>query len=259
MQTKKPPVVATAVTAWGDAFNVIGAMPGVIAVAFAIMIGISLVSLAILPDAYAVAASPWAAVISIVFSIIEALLLAPLAIVVHRYVLLGEATARYPLDPSSTRYMRFVSFAILVKLLGVIPGVVDGFAPNRQQYPGLAMAFGVAILVLFVVVTVIVIRRAILFPAIAIDAPGASWSNARRDTKGVSWRVAFIFVCAALPAMIVGIPLWYLLYKGGFSVGSGLMFAVISAVVEIPTLCAFAAAASRVYRLRADNLVRASS
>jgi len=259
MAAKKPPIVGTAVAAWSDAFNVIGAMPLVVGIALTITIVISLVSFAILPNAYALAANPWMPVFTIVFSIVQALLLAPLAIVVHRYVLLGELTDRYPLDPSSTRYMRFVGFAILVKILGVIPGTIESFTPNPHENPGMAIALGLAMLVLFVIVTVVVVRRAILFPAIAIDAPGANWSNARHDTKGSSWRVAFIFVCAALPAVIISIPLWYFTLRTGFGSGSRLMFAIIGAVVDIPTLCAFAAAASHIYRARADSLARAAS
>lgn len=259
MTARKPPIVGTAVTAWGDAFNVIGAMPLVVGIAFAIMMAISLLSFALLPTGYPPEADPWVPVFTILFSILQALLLAPLAIVVHRYVLLGEVADRYPLDPSSTRYMRFVSFAILVKLLGIIPGSLESFISSPQQDPGLALSGGLAIFVLFIVVTVVVLRRAILFPAIAIDAPGASWSNARRDTKGSSWRVAFIFICAALPAVIVSIPLWYFTLRAGFGLGNRLMFSIISSVVDIPTLCAFAAAASHIYRTRADKLTHAAA
>lgn len=257
MAAEKPPVIGTAVTAWADAFNVIGAMPLVVGIALAIMIVISLVSLAFLPAA--AAASPWLTAFTVGFSIMQALLLAPLAIVVHRYVLLGELTDRYPLDPSSTRYMRFVSFAILVKILGAMPGSMESFTPDAQHDPALAAAFGIGMLVLFVVVTVVVVRRAILFPAIAIDAPGASWCNARRDTKGSFWRVAFIFLFTAMPAVIISIPLWYFTLRTGFTPGSRLMFSIISAVVDVPTLCAFAAAASHIYRARADTLARAAA
>ena len=252
MAATKPPVIGTAVAAWADAFNVIGAMPLVAGIALAIMIVVSLLGVAFLPNA--LGAAPWMLVYTVVFSIIQALLLAPLAIVVHRYVLLGEVTDRYPLDPSSTRYMRFVSFAILVKVIGALPGVVDAFIPVQQESAGRAAVIGAAILVLFVVIIVVVVRRAILFPAIAIDAPGATWSNARRDTKGSSWRVFLIFVCVALPAIIISIPLWYVTLRSGFGGGSRIMFAIVGSVVDIPTLCAFAAAASHIYRARADNL-----
>jgi hypothetical protein len=254
----KPPIIGTAVAAWADAFNVIGAMPFVVGIALAIMIVISILGFALLPNPYAAGAAAWMFLLTVVFSIIQALLLAPLAILVHRYVLLGEVSDRYPLDPSSTRYMRFVSFAILVKLLGAIPGVIEGFAPKPNENPGVQIALGVTTLVLFVVVIVIIVRRAILFPAIAIDAPGATWSNARRDTKGSSWRVAFIFVCVALPAIVISIPLWYLTLRSGFGLGGRIMFAIVDSVIDVPTLCAFAAAASHIYRARADKLAAAA-
>jgi len=243
------------VAAWSDAFSVISAMPLVVGIALAITIVVSLLGVALMPNAYVFGATPWLLVFTFVFSIIQALLLAPLAIVVHRYVLLGEVTDRYPLDPSSTRYMRFVSFAILIKLLGAIPGAIESFVPHSRTNPALAIVTGIVMVVLLVIIAVIVVRRAILFPAIAIDAPGATWSNARRDTKGSSWRAFFIFVCVAMPAVIISIPLWYVMLRSGFGTGGRLMFAIVGSVVEIPTLCAFAAAASHIYQARADSLM----
>lgn len=257
MAAKKLPVIGTAARAWADAFNAIGAMPTVAGIAFAIMIVISLLSFALLPGGFP--GSPWMPAFTALFSILQAMFLAPLAISVHRYVLLGETSNGYPLNPSSRRYVRFVGFAILVKILSVIPGSIGSLIPNPQRTPALAAGSGVAILVAFVIVTIVVVRRAILFPAIAIDAPGASWSNARRDTKGCSWRVAFIFLCAALPAVIASMPLWYFTLRYEFSPTNQLMFSIISAVVNIPMLCAFAAAAAHIYRSRADTLARAST
>ncbi len=75
---------------------------------------------------------------------------------------------------------------------------------DAQENPGIVALLGLVVLALFIAVVIVTVRRVILFPAIAVDAPGATWSNARHDTKGSSWRVAFIFVCAALPAMILG-------------------------------------------------------
>jgi hypothetical protein len=255
MAAAKPPIIGTSVASWSDAFSVISAMPFVVGIALAIMIVVSLLGFALMPNAYVLGATPWVLAFTVVFGVIQALLLAPLAIVVHRYVLLGEVTDRYPLDPSSTRYMRFVSFAILIKLLGVILGIIEAFMPDPRQNPGLAAMIGITMLVLLVVIVIVVVRRAILFPAIAIDAPGATWTNARRDTKGSSWRAFFIFVCVAVPAIIISVPLWYVMLRSGFSAGSRLMFAIVGSVVEIPTLCAFAAAASHIYQARAESLM----
>jgi len=256
MAQSKPPIIGTAVTAWEDAFRAIAAMPLVIGIAFIIVILLSLASFWIIPDPGALAASHWLPIFTIASSIVQGPLLAPLAIVVHRYVLLGEVANRYPIEPSSARYIRFSGFAILVKVLLSIPSVVESFMLEEQDNPGVMALLGIAVLALFIIIVLVVLRRVILFPAIAIDAPGATWSNARHDTKGSSWRVAFICLCVAVPAMIMGGLLYYVLLRPGFSGAGRLMFSLLGAIVEIPTLCAFAAAASHIYRARAENLER---
>jgi hypothetical protein len=199
-----------------------------------------------------------AALLIVVSAVLGAVLFAPLAIVAHRYVLLGETTNRYPLDPFSARYLRFAGFAILFKVALVLPNTLIGL---ESQMPA-AAAFELATSVASVFVFIVVVRRIILFPAIAIDAPGATWSNARRDTMGSSWRVLFIFVCTALPELIVSALIGFLLvlrpeFKS--SVDWQVLFFLIDPAVGIPTICAFAAAASHIFRARADSLMRAAS
>lgn len=258
MADTKPPVVETAVAAWRDAFRAIEAMPVVAGIAFALVLVTTLASFAIVPNPYALVGSPWLPVISIGSSIVQAVLLAPLAIAVHRFVLLGETTSRYPLEPGSSRYLRFVGFAILVKILWLIPSTIQGFIPDAQGNAAAVAGLGIVVLVLFVTIIIVVVRRAILFPAIAIDAPGATWSNARLDTKGSSWRVAFIFVLTALPLVVIAGPLYWLLLapQAQPGIGKWLLFSLIGAVVGVPALCAFAAAASHIYRARADVMTR---
>jgi hypothetical protein len=168
---------------------------------------------------------------------------------------MGEVTNRYPLDPSSARYVRFVGFAILVDLLCVIPSILQQFALTLQTNPSLAGWLMIASIVLFVVIIiVVVVRQAILFPAIAIDAPGATWSNARNDTKGSSWRVFLILLCVGAAPVIIMFPLYYFLLSD-----NSLASSLIDPFVETLSLCAFAAAASHIYRARADRLARAAA
>ena len=256
MAQTKPPIIGTAVTAWEDAFRAIGAMPLVAGTAFVIVILMALASFWIISDPYALAESPWLPVYSIVTGVVQGLLLAPLAIAVHRYVLLGEATSRYPLDPFSARYVRFVGFAILIKILWSLPSLIQSFMRKSPEETGVEALLGFVELALFIVVLVVTVRRVILFPAIAVDAPGATWSNARRDTKGSSWRVAFIFVCVAVPGTMLGGLLYWALLSGGSGNANQLFFSLLGAIVEIPMLCAFAAAASHIFRSRADTLAR---
>jgi hypothetical protein len=256
MAQEKPPIIATAVVAWEDAFRAIGAMPLVAGTAFVIVILMALASFWIVSDPYALAASRWLPVYEIATGIVQGVLLAPLAIAVHRYVLLGETMSRYPLDPFSARYVRFVGFAILVKILWSLPSLIQSLMRDAPEETGVTALLGLVEVVLFVTVVIVTVRRVILFPAIAVDAAGATWSNARRDSKGASWRVAFIFVCVAVPATILGGLLYWALLSGGLGSSNPLFFSLLGAIVEIPMLCAFAAAASHIFRLRADALAQ---
>jgi hypothetical protein len=124
--------------------------------------------------------------------------------------------------------------------------------------PTLSSVFGIVAFVLSITVIIVAVRRAILFPAIAIDAPGATWSNAGLDTKGSSWRVVFIFVLTALPIMVIGGPLYWLLLSPQLDIIDQLLFSVIGSVVGVAALCAFAATASHIYQARADVMTRPS-
>jgi hypothetical protein len=72
--------------------------------------------------------------------------------------------------------------------------------------------------------------------------------------------VAFVFVLTALPILVINgllAWLWLLLTpQAQPSAGSLLFFSVIGAVIAIAALCAFAAAASHIYRARADIMTR---
>ena len=262
MAEKKPPVIKTAAIAWRNAFRAIEVMPVVASIAFVLYLVMSLAISAINANPYALAGSPWFPIISIGASIVQAVLLSPLAIAVHRFVLLGEEANRYPLEPKSGRYLRFVGFAILVKILWLIPNTIESLIPARDNNSALATGLKFLAFVLVITVVIVVVRRAILFPAIAIDAPGVTWSKARLDTKGSSWRVAFVFVLTALPILVInGLLAWLWLSAGPGtqaqpSAGSFLFFSVIGAVIAIAALCAFAAAASHIYRVRADIMTR---
>ena len=134
MAQTKPAIIGTALTAWEDAFPAIGAMPLVAGTAFAIVILMALASFWIISDAYALAASHWLPVYSIVSGVVQGLLLAPLAIAVHRYVLLGEATPRYPLDPFSARYVRS-ALPFWSRSCGRCPALSRASCGTRRRIP----------------------------------------------------------------------------------------------------------------------------
>ena len=71
-------------------------------------------------------------------------------------------------------------YAILVNILWLIPNTIESLIPAaRDINPVLATGLGIVAFVLVITVVIVAVRRAILFPAIAIDAPSATWSKAR--------------------------------------------------------------------------------
>ena len=83
-------------------------------------------------------------------------------------------------------------------------------APTRA----ITLLFVLGCILYVLAVIVVTLRLIVLFPAIAVDAPGATWRNAMADTKGNAWRILFIGLLASLP--LFGIVL--LLMMIGFAV-----------------------------------------
>ena len=192
-RNRSPPIIGTAVTAWEDAFRVIAAMPLVAGIAFVIVILLSLASFWLIPHPGSLT-EPLAAGIHSRFERRKRRAARPAR---HRGAPLcaaGRADGPLPARPfQCARYVRFVGFAVLVNVLWSLPSV------DRRLHAGPAAdsgrrghRLGSRALRCPSSIVIVVVRRVILFPAVAVDAPGATWSNARRDTKGSSWRVAFI-------------------------------------------------------------------
>ena len=256
----KPPIVGTAVAAWRDAFAAIAAMPVISGTTFVLMLIVSGVSAALLPVREAAEAGAALQLASAITSIIQAFLLAPLAIAVHRYVLLGEISTGFAVEPSNPRYLRFVGFAVVLNVLMVVPGIIFAVLPADGPNMALGAVGFLLAFVLFIVIAIVTLRRVILFPAIAIDATGAGWANARNDTKGHTWRVFFIMVCVSIPVIAISAPLFWMLMKPpGVTLGSQIIFVVLSSCLQIPAIAAFAAAASHIFRALADRLARSGA
>lgn len=259
MSESQPPIAATALMSWRDAMRAVAAMPVVAVIATACITAVTLADRLAVRGVLATGASPHVAdaalgtkaqLLSVLVGSIGSCLMAPLAIAVHRYVLLGELTRGYRISLSDRRYLRFTGFALLFNLLWVAPGLANAairlFMPVTLT-PSLLLLF--IQIVLYLVIMAVAVRAAVLFPAIAIDAPGAGWQHARRVTGGHFWRILLTLVCVALPVVALVLA-GYSLIVGLQTAGgiAGLMFLLLSGVVQLLLLCAFAAAASHLYR-----------
>jgi hypothetical protein len=262
----QPPIVRSAITGWRDAVQAIGNMPVPARVApFLIMLAFSAGSFLLVTNLNATGRQPGPELVGLTLAlrIVVTFLVTPVAIAVHRFVLLGEVPGRYALNPSDPRFRRFFGFAAALNLIGAI-WLVSAIPTKQELGPATSTTLAFTLLMLLVVIVVVPItmivsvRTVILFPAIAIDAADASWRNAMRDSKGHSWRVFFILFATALPALV---PTFLLakLAGAGAIVWTGMILIVVEAILGGLTICAVAAVASRLYQAFATSLGRPPS
>ena len=232
-----------------DAFRAVVAMPWVTGIALGLLIALGFVSDVVPPLLRTGNETLGQSVMwSAAAGLMESFLLAPLLIAVHRHVLLGEVTHRYAFDLSDQRFLLFFYFSFALSLLQALlffaavqlfPDAFGGPASGVDKNGG-----GVAIVAAIMVGVLVVAARVVLvFPAAAIDAPGATWSNALKASGGHFWLIASIFILIGMPPLI----LW--LFAGSIlDIGQGNGLAqTFFMLQELPASCAYAAGAARLY------------
>jgi hypothetical protein len=126
--------------------------------------------------------------------------LAPMAIAINRFVVLGETPTRAACF-GNARWRLFAWWLIgfqIFNAIGQLPAMIYGAAGT----------FGLAVVAL-IATGVITLRSALLFPAIATDEPGGSVKErvelSWRQTDGVSLRLIFALLLAELPFLLVSL------------------------------------------------------
>lgn len=251
----RPSTIGWAVTAWRDAFAALSAMPVAIGVAIAAVLALNAVSVPLIPRGASESAGTGTEIVSIAIGLVQGFLLTPVAIAVHRFVLLGERAGSYLLEPRNPRFQRFFMFAVLIQLILSVPSVLMGIA-TRMSGVGAAVT-GLAVFVLFVMAAILSLRTVILFPAVAIDARGAEWGNALRDSKGHSWTLLFIVIAVGIPIVVVYMPVFFWLWwpDGPDGLGTAVLV-VLEALETVLATAAYAAVASRLFMALANRLAQ---
>jgi hypothetical protein len=209
----QPPAFAIALVGWRDALRAITQMMPVAVPAFLFTlvaeVALQLLHSHSLAIEFAILPLYWVA---------QSLVLTPLAIAVHRYVLLEEVTEHYALDRSDPRFQRYFGFAVAVQALWLtlwvwliighfvfgwpaLPG--EPVPPEAGEHLGWILLVGFAgpMLTCLIIVRV-TLRAAILFPAVATDAPGAGWRNARDDSEEHIFRMFCAFALGFVPTLL---------------------------------------------------------
>ncbi|WP_315833231.1 hypothetical protein [Bradyrhizobium prioriisuperbiae] len=119
-------------------------------------------------------------------NLVCSILLLPLDVAIYRLLILGEAASRYRLDPFDHRFQRLLIWTICWWGVIVLPPYVVSLITSADQWSIVAFV-GTLLL------CIPLLRMIVLFPAIAVDASGASLDNAIADTRGQLWLILKAF------------------------------------------------------------------
>jgi hypothetical protein len=185
-----------------------------------------------------------------VSSLAQGFLTVPYYIAVHRLVILGERTTSYVLAPSDPRFQLFFWWWAALSVVAYLPlPLVELLSPARGSITFPRLIALAAMPVVLIAIIIVTLRLTIIFPAVAVDAPGATWRNVMADTKGYVWRIFLFGLVACLPFIVIALAFGALV---GFEpatrswIASGL-FIIFSAASSVVALTLFIVVASRLY------------
>jgi hypothetical protein len=242
MSSPRPSIFRAAATAYRDLADALAAMRGLAVTTAAIIFAAEILNWAL--NSWVIPAESLLG--REIMPLVITFLVTPFLIAVHRHVLLREITPSYEINPSERRFQLFFGWSMVFFLLGAFPRVlVAVVAPGRN------VAFSFVVLGLLIALTVVSVRTVILFPAIAVDAPGATWENAVRDTKGHGWWIFFLLFAVMVPFTAVAMIVIVVALASPLGV---LLLVPLECVGMIVLLGALVAAASRLYERLGDRV-----
>jgi hypothetical protein len=187
---------------------------------------------------------------------IWALLLTPVVIAVHRFVIQDVITPGYTLPLGDPVYQRFFVWLFVLKVLSGLPFDLLG-AMQALEWPLWASTLG--LIIALVAAIGLSLRLTILLPALAVQAPGATASHALADSKDQALRLFAIFFLALVPWAVVSLGDVLLLGRRIEVTGSPQMMIglVMGALLQTIMLTLSAVIASHAFRLLAAAVNRA--
>jgi hypothetical protein len=253
MPDARVPIFRTALMSWRDGFAALAAMPVVALGTFAAMLFSQMTADAVSIITAADGAWQWQ-LLRPVLALLYSYLAAPGGIAVSRHVLLGEATRRYDLDPAQLRLRRYFFYSAIIELL-ITASMVSAESiaiSDDDDWTALEFLFGLSAGIFLLAIVLLSVFMAILFPAVAIDAPGANFRNAVRDTH--FWRTLLAALLILLPVVIALLPSILLYnFEDGFS-QRWVMLSFYDSVITTLALAAVAALGSQLYQAWGNKL-----
>jgi hypothetical protein len=194
MKERRLPVVPTLIAVYRDLRRVLSSLRAIVIAAFLILLAIS-VAVDFVPQRL------WdqtfsGEALSLLQNAGWALLLTPVVIAIHRFVVLGEVTPTYGLDVGERSFRLIFMWLLALKVFSGLPYTLLGALQTLGLF---ALATLVPFAAALIAVTAVSLRLTILIPAIAVAAPGARPTPAFHDTKGQTLRILAIFLLTLAP------------------------------------------------------------
>jgi hypothetical protein len=255
MRQRRLPILPTLVAAYRDLGRLLTAMRALMLSAFFIMLATSvaaeLVSQRLWDQELAGEALGFAQ------NAIEAFLLTPVVIAIHRFVILDKITSKYTVPIGEPVFGIFFGWLLSLKVLIGLPFDLLGVLQTLNwSLPASTLAFALAL----IAAVGVLLQLTILLPALAVEAPGATLSHALADTKGHVLRVLALFFLALAPWLGAAIGGVLLLGRGATITGSPLamLSLVMGGVLQTITLSLTAVIASHAFMALAAQVKRAA-
>jgi hypothetical protein len=253
MTKRRLPVAPTILAAYRDLGRLLTAMR-------ALMLSAFLIVLAVSAAAELVPQRLWdqqllGEALGLVQNAVEAFLLAPVVIAIHRFVILDQVTPSYTVPIGDPVFGVFFGWLFALKVLIGLPmdmlGLLQAF---NWSFWTSTLAFAVATIAALIVA----LRLTILLPALAVGAPGATASRALADSKGHVLRILALVVLALAPWIAVAIGGAMVLGRGAMIAGSApaMLFLLMSGVLQTIMLALIAVIASYAFMALAAQLKR---
>jgi hypothetical protein len=195
-------------TAWRDTRDALSALLAPTLVMVLILLALVIVKFTIRALLILNGMTTSAELVGLPYGVVVVFFLTPYAIAVHRFIILGEKTTSYRIASTEPRFRRFFGWSLVLLVL----------SSATQQSFDVDVVLGGPVLALTVLAFVFAIRAIVLYPAVAVDAPGANWRQAIADTRGHAWRILFIILGAILPLVIVALVVWIIVAGVAMSV-----------------------------------------
>jgi len=253
MRQRRLPIMPTLIAAYRDLGRLLTAMRALMLSAFLIMLAIS-VAAELVPqrlwDQQLVGEA-----LGLVQNAVEAFLLTPVVIAIHRFVILDKITRNYTVPIGEPVFGVFFGWLFVLKVFVGLP--MDMLGLLQTLYWSLwtsTLVFAVAM----VAAVTVTLRLTILLPALAVGAPGATPLHALADTKGHVLRLLALFCLALAPWLAVAIGGAVLLGRGATITGSPLamLSLVMGAVLQTIMLSLTAVVASYAFMALAEQVKR---